>query len=333
MSPMVRQERQLEELLEPVRDRSDLVEGIVDVGGLADTLRLTGARSLDSASESDIVFCRPELEGVELALSETRAPAAVVTPETAEALGAEVREKRVLVLSSRPRLLLAYLLQAWAAEDTLWPSAGLDPRAVIAQSASIAPGVVVGPDVTIGGGCHIGPNSVINHTVIGENTTIGANCSIGVPGFSYETDEVVEKHIYFPHLGRVHIGDHVDIYSNCAIARGSLQDTVIGNEVKIDNLVHIAHNVVVQDGAFIIANTMLGGSVVVGKGAWLAPSTSVINGGHIGDYAMTGMGAVVTKDVAENTVSAGVPARRLRDRFGAEDRMLTVFRSGNAEEE
>jgi UDP-3-O-[3-hydroxymyristoyl] glucosamine N-acyltransferase len=174
---------------------------------------------------------------------------------------------------------------------------------------------VIGADVEISEGCVIGPNTVIDHAVLGINTRIAANCSIGGDGFGFEIDESSGEVIKMPHFGRVLIGQNVEIFSNVCIARGSLRDTVIGNNVKIDNLVHVAHNVEIGDNTFIIANAMLAGSTKIGTRAWIGPSTSILNGITIGDLSMTGVGSVVTKSCGTNEVVAGVPAKRLRDRF------------------
>lgn len=185
--------------------------------------------------------------------------------------------------------------------------------AIIAEDAFIGAGVVIGQDVKVGRGCRIGPNTVISNASIGEQVTIGSNCSIGGPGFGYERDED-GRYWRFPHLGRVVIESNVDIGSNTCIDRGALDDTVIGSGVKIDNLVHVAHNVVIKRNSIIIANSMIGGSVTIGEKAWLAPSTSILNKTRIGDSALIGMGSVVVKDVEEGMTAIGVPARPIRKR-------------------
>ena len=89
----------------------------------------------------------------------------------------------------------------------------------------------------------------------------------------------------FPHIGGVEIEDRVEIGSNTCIDRGSIGNTIIGSGVKIDNLVHVAHNVVIGSNSIVIANSMIGGSTCIGSGVWVAPSVSIINQICIDDSA------------------------------------------------
>ena len=315
----------LDELIEPISDRDDLIDDILDRNSLTGSTQVTGARSLELAAESDLVFCRPGLDGAVEALQASRATVALVPPDVAESLPEDYLDSHIVVVTERPRLVLAYLMSAWVDESRQWSKKRIHPYARVADDAHLGPGVVLGGDVVIGPGSSIGPNTVINYATIGEDTHIGPNNSIGGPGFSFETDEQTGRQVYFPHFGRVRIGRRVRIFANCAIARGSLRDTVIGNDVKIDNLVHISHNCDIGAGAFVIANSMLGGSAVIGPGAWIGPTTSVINQGRVGAHALTGMGAVVTKPVEDNTIAAGVPAKALRERFPPDHPQLRAF--------
>jgi UDP-3-O-[3-hydroxymyristoyl] glucosamine N-acyltransferase len=171
-------------------------------------------------------------------------------------------------------------------------------------------GVVRDGDSVIPSGSVIGPNTVIAHARIGQRVVIGANCTIGLPGFGYERDASGTL-IRFPHTGRVLIGDDVEIGSNTCIDRGALGDTVIEDGAKMDNLVHVAHNVRIGKGALVIAHAMLGGSVRVGERAWIAPAAAILNQRVVHDDATVGMGAVVLHDVAPHTVVVGNPAHVL----------------------
>ena len=197
--------------------------------------------------------------------------------------------------------------------DSAWPRQGGAPIAMdatIAADARLAAGVVIGPDVTIGARTSIGPNTCVAHCRIGSDVTIGANCSIGLPGFGYEKDDE-GRWWRFPHIGRVVIEDGVEIGSNTCIDRGALGETRIGGGAKIDNLVHIAHNVVVGRNAVVIANSMIGGSATIGDGVWVAPSVSILNQVAVGARSTLGMGAVVLKPVDANAVVVGNPAKPL----------------------
>lgn len=299
----------------PERQRN-LVSAVRDPSSVAGTLRITGARALDLAGESDLTFCKGTTPELLRLLCATRSRVVVVNSNVLPALPGEFGDNRVLVVTHRPRLVLGCLLVHLAevmgiSSQTM----AVHPAARIASDAVVGPGVVIGADVEIGRGCVVGPNTVIDHAIVGERSRIGYNCSIGADGFGYEVDDETGEVLKFPHFGRVLIGERVDISSSCHIARGSLRDTILERDVKVDACVHIAHNCHVKRGAIVTANTMLAGSVTIGEYAWIGPSTSVLNGVAVGARAMTGIGAVVIRPVADNELVAGVPARRLRDRF------------------
>ena len=182
--------------------------------------------------------------------------------------------------------------------------------AEIGRDVELGSGCVIGPKVRLGDGVSIGANSVLANCDVAAGVRIGCNCTIGLPGFGYEKDDS-GAYWRFPHLGGVRIEAEVEIGSNTCIDRGSLGDTVIGHGSKIDNLVHVAHNVVLGRNTIVIANTMLGGSVTVGDGAWLAPSVTIMNQANIGAGATLGLGTVVLKDVAPEQVIVGNPGKVL----------------------
>jgi len=145
----------------------------------------------------------------------------------------------------------------------------------------------------------------------GKNVQVGQNCSIGNDGFQYikgPEGDIVK----FPHFGNVVIEDDVEIANNVCIDRGALSNTIIRKGVKIDNLVHIAHNVEVGENTMIIALAMVAGSVKIGKNCWISPSSSIREQLTIGDNVLIGLGAVVIKDVESNSVMVGNPAKLLR---------------------
>jgi len=189
-------------------------------------------------------------------------------------------------------------------------SGGISKSARIGERITLCEGVVIGENVTIEDDVVVGSNTVIVNAHIGTGTRIGCNCTVGLPGFGYERDEQ-GKLWRFPHLGDVQIGKDVEIGSNTCIDRGALGSTQIGDGCKIDNLVHIAHNVVLGAGSVVIANSMLGGSAELEEQVWVAPSVSILNQIRIGKSAVLGMGAVVLKSVAENSTMVGNPARPL----------------------
>ena len=193
-------------------------------------------------------------------------------------------------------------------------SHGIHPSAVVSPAAKIGPDVYIGPLCVIGD-AEIGAECVIHSGVhiydgvrIGCNVTIHSGCVIGADGFGFEHNETGELE-KFPHVGGVVIEDNVEIGSNTSIDRGTLGDTIIHEGAKINNLVHIAHNVVVGRHAAVNAHASVSGSTRIGDYAWVAPCVCLRDRIQIGDHATVGMGAVVTKDVAAGVTVLGSPAR------------------------
>lgn len=226
----------------------------------------------------------------------------LTTPESATS-----RQEPTL-LSDSPRLdfarALAYLEQR---AGFVWDDA--PPR--------IHPTARIGQHVVLGKGVEIGEGSVIyHHVVIGDEVKIGRNCVVkscavvGEEGFGFERASSGEA-VRLPHIGRVIIGDHVEIGSLTTVCRGTLGDTVIEDGAKVDDHVHIAHNVHVGRHAFVIACAEVSGGVTIGERAWIAPNASVMNQLTIGNDAVVGLGSVVVKHVPPGSVVAGNPAKPL----------------------
>ncbi len=174
----------------------------------------------------------------------------------------------------------------------------------IDDSVVIEDGVVIGQNVTIGA------NTVIKHgTVIEDNVIIGCNTTIGSEGFQLIVDGK-NPPIHVTHAGGCHISKNVYIGDNTCMCNSLFEGiTFIGENAKIDNLVHIAHNLYIGKNAVITAHVILCGSSRVEEGAWIAPNASIINRVTIGAYSKIGMGSVVTRDVAPYAVVFGSPAK------------------------
>ena len=171
----------------------------------------------------------------------------------------------------------------------------------------------IGADVTLEDNVYVGHNVTIqNRVYIKENTIIGSGCVIGGDGFGYyKDDRGISKKV--PHFGGVIIGKNVEIGSNTCIDRGTLDDTIIGDYVKIDNLCHIAHNVQIGEKSKVIALSVLAGSCKLGEAVYVAPGTLVKNQVKVGAGSVIGMGGMVLKDVEKGKVMVGAPAKVLRN--------------------
>lgn len=188
-------------------------------------------------------------------------------------------------------------------------SAVIDAAAEIGSNCLIGPGAYLGSGVMLGDDCEIGPNAVLlAGTRVGKGSRIGPSSTIGFDGFGYER-EADGTPVKLPHFGGVRIGDFVEVGANSCIDKGTLDDTVIHNHVKVDNGVHIAHNCVVGEGSYIIAGVVLGGGTIVGPRSWVAPNSTVREKTVLGSDVIVGLASTVLADVPDGATVYGSPAR------------------------
>ena len=169
----------------------------------------------------------------------------------------------------------------------------------IGTGTIIAPNAVVGRGCRIGRNCYVGPNAVVQYALLGDRVIVHAGAKIGQDGFGFTFGKSGPERI--PQIGRVIIQDNVEIGANSTIDRGALDDTVIGENTKIDNLVQIAHNVRIGRNCVIAGLTGISGSVTVGD--------NVMVGGGVGiaDHLTIGIGAQLA---ARSGFMHDVPAER-----------------------
>lgn len=196
---------------------------------------------------------------------------------------------------------------------------------VISDKARIPDSVVIGNNCVIEEGVVIGENTIIQNNVvlkrrviIGSDCVIGSNTVIGEEGFGF-SKVPNGRYDRVPHYGSVRIGDSVEIGSNVSIDRGTMDDTVIGDGCKIDNLCHIAHNVCMERDVMVIAGSLIAGSVHLSDGAYIAPGTIIKNQVKIGKNTLLGIGTLVLNDVEDERVVYGVPGKQVRDRKKQEE--------------
>ncbi len=262
-------------------------------------------------------------------LARTRAGAVIVSEAEAE------RFAGTSLVVDNPRLCFARVAALLHVQPSFRP--GVHPSAVVDPSAQIAPTSCIGPQavveagaaiedgVFVGAGCFIGRDSRIGahshltaRVVIGAECVLGARCVlqpgavVGSDGFGYVKDG--EVWIKVPQLGRVVIGDDVEIGANTTVDRGALGDTVIGDGVKLDNLIQIAHNVQIGDHTAMAGCVGIAGSAVIGKHCTLGGGVGVAGHLQVGDYVhVTGMSLVASSVPAGETYSSSLPAEPVRE--------------------
>jgi UDP-3-O-[3-hydroxymyristoyl] glucosamine N-acyltransferase len=207
--------------------------------------------------------------------------------------------------------------------------------AAIGAGAGIGRGTIVGPNAVIGTGCQIGrdcdigPCVSVSNALIGNGVTLHAGARIGQDGFGFVPGAGgLEK---MPHIGRVIIQDNVEIGANTTIDRGMLDDTIIGEGTKIDNLVQIAHNARIGRNCVIAGLCGISGSVTVGDWVLLGGSVGLADHVTIGEKAQIAARSGVMNDVPAGEKWAGAPAQPIRDFFREVSaiRSLTRGKRGN----
>jgi UDP-3-O-[3-hydroxymyristoyl] glucosamine N-acyltransferase len=221
------------------------------------------------------------------------------------------------IVTPHPRLDFVRVLNEFFVEresTLIHPTAKIYDGAKIGRNVSVGVYSIIGPDVVLGNN-----SIVLNHVVINGSVIIGCNClikdnaTIGSEGFSFEFDETGVP-VHFPYLGRIVIGDNVWIGANSTFERGEMGDTVIEDSVKIDDLVQIGQGCIIGARTMITAGAVISANSKIGKDCWIAPNVSVSNQVIIDDNVLVGIGAVVVKNLAANSVYVGNPARFLRRR-------------------
>jgi UDP-3-O-[3-hydroxymyristoyl] glucosamine N-acyltransferase len=236
------------------------------------------------------------------------------------------------------RVVEAFLAPLPTPEPGVHPTAVVDPSVRLGDGVSVGPlcsvgrgaelgvGVVLHPGVHVGPHVRIGAGSVLHSGVVlydgvvmGERCLVHAGSVIGSDGFGFEPTATGWEKV--PQCGNVVVGDDVEIGANCAIDRGRFEATRIGDGVKLDNLVHVAHNVIVEDGALLIAQVGVAGSSRIGARAILAGQAGIAGHVNIGPGARVGAQTGVGKDVPAGVDHFGSPSREKGEAF----RLLALY--------
>ena len=309
-------------------------------------LMLTGVAPLRIAGPSEVGFLDNRKHAA--ALDETKAGVVFVPP----ALASRVPSGTVAIETDQPYAAWARVAALFHPEPLaspgIHPTAVVGPGAVIAPDAEIGPFAVIGAGVEIGAGCRIGSHAVIgagvvlgrdcrigahasiSHALIGNRVYIYTGARIGQDGFGFVVADT--GFLTVPQLGRVRIGDDVEIGANTTIDRGSMQDTVIGAGSRIDNLVMIGHNVTLGRACVIVAQVGISGSTTVGDQVMIGGQAGLAGHLKVGRAARIGAQAGIMSDVPAGAEVLGTPAQPVREFFRQTVLLRKLARRRSAED-
>ncbi len=302
-----------------LKEIARLIDGKVVGDG---NIIITGASGIKEASEGDITFlANPKYMPL---MDKTRA-AAIITSEASQ------KTNKPIILTANPSLAFAKIISMIIPDEAGHPN-GIDYTVVMGKNVSLGKDVAVGPYVVIGDNVTIGDNTIIyagcfigHHTKIGSHTLIYPHVSIrerisigsrviihsgtviGSDGFGFAT--IKGLHHKIPQVGTVEIADDVEIGANVTIDRARFDKTVIGRGTKIDNLVQIAHNVIIGENSLIVAQVGISGSTIIGDNVTLAGQAGLVGHITVGNNAIVTAQSGVSKSVPADTMVSGYPAR------------------------
>lgn len=292
-----------------------------------DEIEIRGINSLEEATENEIsFFYDPRYTDK---LKDSHSVNIIVEDNKSYIDICSQYKKNVIIVENIKKSIRKVALLFCSKSLTEWSIssfASISAKSQIDREVFIAPFVFIGENVTIGkhtkiypftyigNNCKIGNNCLIDPNVtiysdvqIGNNVLIHSGCVIGVDGFGFYKDES-GKNEKIPHLGKVVIEDDVEIFANCSIAKATFGTTTIKKGVKIDSLVHIAHNVKIMENTLIAAQTGIAGNCAIGKNVILAGQVGIIDHITVGDNAIVTAQSGVAKDIPANSTYSGSPA-------------------------
>ncbi len=277
-------------------------------------------KGLDEAGEGDLTFLANPKYRKKIA---TTAASAILVSAPVEGTG-----KNFIVVKD-PYAALARLLALFYPEERdfqgVSPAAFIGPGALVAEGATVYPGVYVGegarvgrgtvlyPGVYVGHGASVGedctlyPNvTVYRRCLIGSRVILHAGVVVGSDGFGFANPGIENRKV--PQVGIVQIDDDVEIQANTTIDRGTLGKTWIQRGAKIDNLVQIAHNVVIGENSIVVAQVGISGSTRLGKRVIIGGQAGLVGHIHVGDNVMIAARAGINKDIPASRIMSGAPA-------------------------
>ncbi len=312
---------------------------------------ISGVSSAATAASGSLLFAE-DTQSLTVALA-SGAAAVIVAPKLAPS-----SPTKALLIARQPRLAFAqaaHLLRPAEPETGIHPTAVIDPTATLAAHVSVGPhaeieagvqigdrsrigaGSVIGTAVKIGTDCRLYPRVVLYPgTELGNRVVLHSGVVLGADGFGYVRDAETGTYLQFPQQGRLILEDDVEVGANSTIDRGALEETRIGRGVKIDNLVHLGHNVRVGHDVVIAAQTGVSGSSSIGANAIVGGQVGIGDHAQVGEQVILGSGSGVLshkKVKGPGVVFWGRPARPLRQYLKELAALARLARSSKKEEE
>ncbi len=296
------------------------IAGIIGATVIGDeTVIIRDLKPLEEAGEYDLTFIA-QTKFLKM-LAATRAAAVIVPPGTVE-------PGKNLIIADDPYLAFGKLLGLFYPVDhgrpgispdayiedgaSVSPEAVVHPRSFISRGARIErgaviyPGVFIGKDVTIGEDSILYANvSVYAGSIIGRRVILHSGVVIGADGFGFAAPG--EKNAKIPQVGIVQIDDDVELGANTTVDRATMGKTWVQRNVKVDNLVQIAHNVVIGEKSAIAAQTGISGSTTIGKSVMIGGQVGIVGHVTIGDRAAIAASSGINKNIPEGFTGGGIP--------------------------
>lgn len=278
--------------------------------------------SLNNPKNNSLMFMLEYTEKEEIKLKDIKKSLLIVNEEAN--ISKNIQSQNSIIFVDNPRREYIYILNKYNTEkkkNYIKELSYIAKNVVIGEDTIIEPFVFIDENVIIGNNCHIKSGvKIYKNVTIGNNCTIGANTVVGDIGFGIERMAPGKRQkisfegipMKMPHYGGVIIGDNVEIGALTTIVSGAIEPTLLEDYVKVDDHVHIAHNVKLRKGSLIVAAAEISGSTEIGENSWIGPNSSLMQKIKIGKNTIIGIGTNVLKSSEENEVLIGNPAKSLR---------------------